>query len=365
MSWRGVSFRRACLATLLLLARAASGQAADNDTRLAEAAMRRDVAAVRTLIGQKVDANTPGQDGTPALHWAVRVDDVATAKLLLGAGAQATLANRYGLTPLAIASANGNAAMIGVLLDAGADANAPDPAGDTPLMNAARVGSMDAVTVLLDRGSTIDASRYVVSADRAHGRDSRKSPRVVSFWSTRRDGQRENTSRSHTAVDLPNSVPGFGHGIGIVRGGLPPRGSRAPVPGGMSPLLYAARDGRHGHCSHAARAGANINERDANDITPLVIAITNNHPDVARFLIDRGADIKASGLVRSNGAMGRCRDAQHGRGQRHVRQQHRPCAVSRAHSGADRPRRRPQRAHEGSAADSPRLPAHHRIAARG
>jgi predicted ribosome-associated RNA-binding protein Tma20 len=36
-------------------------------------------------------------------------------------------------------------------------------------------------------------------------------------------------------------------------------------------------------------AGANINERDANDITPLIISITNNHPDVARFLIDRGA----------------------------------------------------------------------------
>ena len=101
MSRRSVSFRRACLAALLLFAMAAPARAADNDTRLADAAMRRDVAAVRTLIGQKVDANTPGQDGTPALHWAVRVDDVATAKLLLGAGAQATLANRYGLTPLA------------------------------------------------------------------------------------------------------------------------------------------------------------------------------------------------------------------------------------------------------------------------
>ena len=73
MTRRGVPFRRACIAALLLFAMAAPGQAADNDTRLAEAAMRRDVAAVRTLIGQKVDANTPGQDGTPALHWAVRV----------------------------------------------------------------------------------------------------------------------------------------------------------------------------------------------------------------------------------------------------------------------------------------------------
>ena len=119
--------------------------------------MRRDVAAIRTLIGQKVDADAPGLEGTPALHWAVRVDDVATAKLLLGAGAQATLANRYGLTPLAIAAANGNAAMIGVLLDADRRKRS-DPAGDTPLMNAVRVGSMDAVTLLLDRGSKIDAA---------------------------------------------------------------------------------------------------------------------------------------------------------------------------------------------------------------
>jgi ankyrin repeat protein len=61
----------------------------------------------------------------------------------------------------------------------------------------------------------------------------------------------------------------------------------------MSPLLYAARDGRLDIARMLLDAGATINERDANEITPLIIAITNNHPDVARFLIDRGADIKA------------------------------------------------------------------------
>src|SRR5262245_49392103 len=86
--------------------------ATDASTRLADAAMNRDVAAVRTLIAQKVDVNAPGTDGTPALHWAVRVNDVATARLLLGAGANATLTNRYGLTPMAIAAANGSASMI-------------------------------------------------------------------------------------------------------------------------------------------------------------------------------------------------------------------------------------------------------------
>src|SRR5262247_2824996 len=94
---------------------------AGTDIRLADAAMRRDVAAVRSLLQQKIDVNAPGRDGTPALHWVVRVDDLETATLLLQAGADAKFADRYGVTPLFLACANGNGAMIRLLLDAGAD----------------------------------------------------------------------------------------------------------------------------------------------------------------------------------------------------------------------------------------------------
>ena len=38
-------------------------------------------------------------------------------------------------------------------------------------------------------------------------------------------------------------------------------------------------------------AGADLNQTDPNGITPLLMAITNNHMDVARFLIDQGAEI--------------------------------------------------------------------------
>ena len=92
---------------------------------------------------------------------------------------------------------------------------------------------------------------------------------------------------------LPNSVPGFGHGIGIVRGGLPERGSRYLIPGAMTPLLYAARDGRLESARLLLDAGADIEQADANAITPLIAAIANNHPDVARLLIERGANINA------------------------------------------------------------------------
>src|SRR5262249_21555988 len=80
-------------------------------TRLADAAMKRDAAAVRKLIDEHVDVNAPGADGTPALHWLVRVDDFETARRLIRAGADVSKPNRYGVTPMSLATANGNAQM--------------------------------------------------------------------------------------------------------------------------------------------------------------------------------------------------------------------------------------------------------------
>ena len=91
--------RSAALLVLLVPILGGSAMAA-GDPRLAEAAMRRDTAAVKALLEQHVDANAPGKDGTPALHWVVRVDDVETAQLLIRAGADAKFADRYGVTPL-------------------------------------------------------------------------------------------------------------------------------------------------------------------------------------------------------------------------------------------------------------------------
>src|SRR6187549_366565 len=100
------------LTTLLIASLMGLALPAENDVRLAEAAMNRYTATVRTLVQQKVDVNAPGKDGTPALHWVIRVDDLDTARLLLKAGADAKFADRYGVTPLFLACTNGNAAMI-------------------------------------------------------------------------------------------------------------------------------------------------------------------------------------------------------------------------------------------------------------
>jgi len=262
------------------------------DARLAQAAMKRDTVTVRALVDQKVDVNAPGRDGTPALHWLVRVDDLETARLLIRAGADARRADRYGVTPLYLACANGNAAMIQLLLEVGADPNEADPTGETPLMTASRVGSLDAVRVLLDRGAVIDAkdpsfrqTALMIAVRENH-------PDVVRALIERRADVNAQTRTGPTPPwVLPNSVPGFGHGIGIVRGGLPERGSRYLIPGALTPLLYAARDGRLDLVRALLSAGADIERADANGITPLLMAISNNHMNVARFLVESGAAI--------------------------------------------------------------------------
>ncbi len=281
------------VAALLVLA---SPAAASADSRLADAAQRRDIPAMRALMTQKgIDLNAPGADGTPALHWMVRFNDLEQTGALLRLGADARRANRYGVTPLSLAAGNGNAAMITLLLEAGADANAADAAGETPLTTAVGVGSLDSVRSLVARGATVDLADPTFKQTALMAAVRANHPAIVAFLIERGAAVNARTRVGATPRwILPNSVPGFGHGIGIVRGGSPERGRREPIPGAMSPLLYAARDGRLESARMLLAAGADINQADANGITPLLSALINNHPVVARHLIDAGADLNAT-----------------------------------------------------------------------
>jgi ankyrin repeat protein len=161
-------------------------------------------------------------------------------------------------------------------------------------MTAARVGDLDSVKVLLDGGAIVDAkdptfqqTALMVAVREGHAE-------VVRLLIDRGANVNAKTRTGETpGWVLPNSVPGFGHGIGIVRGGLPDRGSRYTIPGALTPLLYAARDGRLEAARILVAAKANVNDTDANGITPLLMAITNNQMETARFLLDHGADINA------------------------------------------------------------------------
>jgi ankyrin repeat protein len=238
--------------------------------------------------------NAPGADGTPALHWTVRVDDLEMASLLIKGGADVKFKDRYEVTPLYLACFNGNAAMIKLLLDAGADPNSADPTGETALMTVATVGDLESVKLLLDRGARVESTEPGFEQTALMYAVRNNHPDVVQLLVSRGAAVNARTRVGPTPVFFkPNASAAFGHGVGINRGGLPDRGSRIPIQGGMSALLYAARDGRMESAQILVKAGADVNQAEANSITPLVIAINNNQVEVARFLLDQGADFNA------------------------------------------------------------------------
>ncbi len=70
--------------------------------------------------------------------------------------------------------------------------------------------------------------------------------------------------------------------------------------GGLTPLLFAARQGHIDAATALLDAGADVNQVSPGDKTsPLLMAIINGHFDLANLMIERGADVK---LASDNGA---------------------------------------------------------------
>jgi uncharacterized protein len=264
---------------------------AEADPRLPNAAMNRDLSTVHALLEQGVDPNSLGEYETPALHWLVRIGALDTVKELLEAGADPNSLTSNRISPLSLAITSGSTAMVELLLDAGANANNLEPSGETMLMTAASVGIADSVEALLDHGAEVDMrdATYDQTALMIASREGH--PEIVTILLDHgADPNASTTVGEAPPFIAPNSVPGFGFGIGILRGGVPAdRGRREPAPGGMTPLHYAAR---HNHVDVAQLlldAGAHLDAKEANGIWPLLMAISNNNMDIAHFLIGKDA----------------------------------------------------------------------------
>jgi len=276
------------------MAAAASLARAADDPSLVRAARAGDAAAVAALLKQKTDVNAAAIDGTTALHWAVRADDIETVDALIRAGAQVKTASRHGVTPLYLAADLGNAAMIRRLVAAGGDANGTDISGDTVLMAAVRSGSIDAVRALLDAGAQVNTVEPQVGHTALMWAVREDRPEFVSLLLARGATVDMKTRTGSQPAVRPPGAGGGSHGVGIVRGGVPPQGEQPPAPGGMTALSFAAREGRLEAARLLIDAGADVNAREANGISPLVMAITNRHTPVAALLLARGADPNAA-----------------------------------------------------------------------
>ncbi|PYR47237.1 MAG: hypothetical protein DMF95_16895 [Acidobacteria bacterium] len=296
---------------------------------VADAVMKGDRAALRTLLQQRADVNAPQADGATALHWAVYRDDLEAAALLIQAGANVTAANREGATPLSLASINGDAAMIDTLLKAGADPNVPVLShGETALMLAARTGSVEAVRLLLDYGADVDArdtlrgtTALMWAAAQEHpaavqvlveygadvgarsnaatlGRSAYLAPtvlqRAASLGTEGRPPGRGGAGRDRGAAGGGRAVRGGDSNAAAANQDFDNQDFFAPRQntngGGLTPLVFAARQGDLESTRILLDAGADVNQVTQYGWTPLLTATHNRSYRLASFLLDKGAD---------------------------------------------------------------------------
>ena len=264
----------ACALSVLVMGAANAG------LPLVDAVKNADAETLRRLLQSKIDVNAAEPDGTTALHWASYRDDVASAELLLRAGANPNAANDLGATPIWTASVNGSSAMVRVLLDAGANANAALLLGETAVMAAARSGNADIVEQLLARGAQADA-RAARGQTALMWAVAQRHPDVVKVLLAH-GADVHARSESWTQV---MAVSPHGH----------PEYNRAIPFGRTTPLMFAARSGDLASARLLVGAGANVNDVDAWGVSVVAMAAHSGFTDLVEFLLDKGADVNASG----------------------------------------------------------------------
>jgi ankyrin repeat protein len=258
----------------LSLAALASTFAFAAHAQLIEATEAGDHAAALKLLEAGVDVNARGPDGTTPLMWAAYHGDVALTQRLLKAGAAVDARNRYGASALSEAATIGSASLIAALLDAGAAADAPNAEGETPLMVVARTGNVEAAKLLLDSGADVNAKEEWGGQTALIWAAAQSQPQMVRLL-----------VNEGADVDARAVVRNWQRKV--VKEPRPKDMNR----GGLTPLLYAAREGCLECARHLLEGGADVDLADPENVTALSLALANLHFDLAAYLIGAGADV--------------------------------------------------------------------------
>jgi len=240
---------------------------------LADRIQSGDRKAALAMIAAGADVNTAQPDGTTPLHWAAYRVDRELVQTLLKKGAKADIVNRYGASPLAEAARVADVDLVGMLLEAGADANASNEDGQTALMLAARTGNVAVAELLVKHGADVNRREHFKDQSAVMWAAGENRPEMVAFLISKG----AELSVRAKSTDWPTQISNE------------PRVQYRPT-GGLTPLLYAARAGCLGCVKAMLAAGADVDRPNPDGMTPMMMALDNGSPAVARYLLDRGAN---------------------------------------------------------------------------
>ena len=312
----------------------------DGSTALHWAAFHDDLEMVKMLLAAGANPKATTREGeiTP-LYMACANGDAAIMDALLKAGADANAANSNGTTVLMNAAASGSADAVKVLLEHGADVKAKEKVhGQTALMFAAALNRAAAIKVLLAHGAEPNVTTKVNPVARVRfdqdgnivedrpgapgapaagggrgGRGGRGGAAAAAPRTAAQQDKADEEADAQAAAEATKAandaakadLDTLAHALELksanfllakpkARAGdvaaRAPRRTGAEFMGGMTALLFAAREGHMDAVRALVEGGAGLNVSNGDKFSPMVMAIVNGHYDVAQYLLDRGAD---------------------------------------------------------------------------
>ncbi len=227
---------------------------------------------VSKMLERGVNVETQDSWGRTALMIAVEAESLATVTQLLENGANVNARDDEGKTPFMYATNGPDYSKIAsLLLEHGADARACDKQGRTVLMSAVPAGDAQLINELVSKGADVNAK----------DRDG-NTALMIPEWGW--DPEEESTGARAALIAAGAEV-------------------MARNRQGMTPLHWAARDGRPAAIRLLTKSGADINARDRKGRTALHSAADFQEwhhtaggylcDEAARVLLDHGVDVNA------------------------------------------------------------------------
>jgi uncharacterized protein len=270
-----MSFKSSSLALLLATAAALPVCAQAPKGALANLIQQGNRKAALAQIRAGADVNEAQPDGTRPIHWAVYKVDYELLDAVIAKKAKVDVANEFGSTPLAEAAKLADARMVKTLLDAGAKPDNPNQDGETALMLAIKTGELPVVELLIQAGANVNARETFHN-------------QTALMWAAaapKNAGEMVKLLLSKSADFKPRAL--YSDWQSQITS--EPRAQYRPV-GGLTALLYAARDGCYECIEELIAAGADVNYPTPEGVTPLMLTLDNDHNEVAKLLLDRGAN---------------------------------------------------------------------------
>lgn len=221
------------------------------------------------------NVNAAQADGTTPVHWAVYQVDYEILDALIAKKAKVNVRNDFGSTPIAEAAKLGDARLVKTLLDAGAEPEGANDDGQTALMLAIKAGELPVVEMLLKAGAKVN------TIEKFHN----QTPLMWAASAPKNAGAITKLLLAKDANPKPRAL----YSDWDSQISSEPRAQYRPV-GGLTAMLYAARDGCYECVEALTGAGADVNVPTPEGVSALMLAVDNDHNDVAKLLLEKGAN---------------------------------------------------------------------------